>query len=33
MKTSNNSRKYNQLIADESIEDYSLRYTPKSFRK
>jgi len=33
MKNSKNSRKYNQLIADESIEDYSLRYTPKSFRK
>ena len=33
MKTSKNSRKYNQLIADETIEDYSLRYTPKSFRK
>jgi len=26
-------RKYNQLIADETIEDYSLRYAPKSFRK
>ena len=33
MKNGKNSRKYNQLIADESIEDYSLRYTPKSFRK
>jgi len=33
MQKYNNSRKYNQLIADESIEDYSLRYTPKSFRK
>ena len=29
----NNTRKYNKLVADESIEDYSLRYTPKSFRK
>jgi len=29
----NNSREYNKLVADESIEDYSLRYTPKSFRK
>ena len=27
------SRKYNRLIADETIEDYSLRYAPKSFRK
>ena len=27
------SRKYNSLVADETIEDYSLRYTPKSFRK
>ena len=26
-------RKYNELIADETIEDYSLRYAPKSFRK
>jgi len=25
-------RKYNKLIADETIEDYSLRYAPKSFR-
>jgi len=33
MQTSKNSRKYNQLIADETIEDYSLRYAPKSFRK
>ncbi len=32
MKKSN-IRKYNQLIADETIEDYSLRYAPKSFRK
>jgi signal transduction histidine kinase/purine-cytosine permease-like protein len=31
MKT--NLRKYNKLIADETIEDYSLRYAPKSFRK
>jgi len=28
-----NSRKYNKLVADETIEDYSLRYAPKSFRK
>jgi len=27
------TRNYNQLVADESIEDYSLRYAPKSFRK
>ena len=27
------SRKYNRLVADETIEDYSLRYAPKSFRK
>jgi len=33
MKTNKNSRKYNQLVADETIEDYSLRYAPKSFRK
>ncbi len=26
-------RKYNQFVARESIEDYSLRYTPASFRK
>ena len=25
--------KYNQLVANETIEDYSLRYAPKSFRK
>ena len=25
--------KYNELVADETIEDYSLRYAPKSFRK
>jgi len=24
---------YNELVADETIEDYSLRYAPKSFRK
>jgi len=29
----NKSRKYNRLIADETIEDYSLRYAPQSFRK
>ena len=28
-----NSRKYNELVANETIEDYSLRYAPKSFRK
>jgi len=27
------TRSYNQLVADETIEDYSLRYAPKSFRK
>ncbi len=27
------TREYNQLVADETIEDYSLRYAPKSFRK
>ncbi len=26
-------REYNSYVADETIEDYSLRYTPKSFRK
>ncbi len=26
-------REYNRLVADETLEDYSLRYTPKSFRK
>ena len=26
-------RDYNQLVANETIEDYSLRYAPKSFRK
>jgi len=26
-------QKYNKLVADETIEDYSLRYAPKSFRK
>jgi len=25
-------REYNSLVADETLEDYSLRYTPKSFR-
>ena len=30
---SEKQRNYNQLVADESIEDYSLRYAPKSFRK
>ncbi|MFK5881758.1 MAG: EAL domain-containing protein [Sulfurospirillum sp.] len=34
MKQENSSirRNYNRLVADETIEDYSLRYTPKSFR-
>jgi len=27
------TREYNQLVADETVEDYSLRYAPKSFRK
>ena len=26
-------RAYNKFVANETIEDYSLRYTPKSFRK
>ena len=26
-------REYNALVADESLEDYALRYTPKAFRK
>lgn len=26
-------QKYNKWVSDETIEDYSLRYTPKSFRK
>ena len=26
-------RDYNQWVADETLEDYSLRYAPKSFRK
>lgn len=26
-------REYNALVADESLEDYALRYTPHSFRK
>ena len=26
-------RSYSQLVADETIEDYALRYAPKSFRK
>ncbi|SFP03120.1 histidine kinase dimerization/phospho-acceptor domain-containing protein [Hydrogenimonas thermophila] len=29
----NRIRNYNQLVADETIEDYSLRYAPKTFRK
>ncbi|NYS42895.1 hybrid sensor histidine kinase/response regulator, partial [Pseudomonas syringae pv. actinidiae] len=26
-------RDYNRLVADETMEDYALRFTPKSFRK
>ncbi len=26
-------RDYNAWVADESMEDYALRYTPRSFRK
>ncbi|MBY0463393.1 MAG: hybrid sensor histidine kinase/response regulator, partial [Burkholderiales bacterium] len=26
-------RQYNSWVADESMEDYALRYTPRSFRK
>jgi hypothetical protein len=26
-------RDYNSWVADESMEDYALRYTPKSFRR
>ena len=26
-------REYNSWVADESMEDYALRYTPKSFRR
>ena len=26
-------KKYNKLVADETLEDYSLRYAPSSFRK
>ena len=26
-------REYNSWVADESVEDYALRYTPRSFRK
>jgi len=32
-KNKSTQRKYNQWVEDETIEDYSLRYTPKSFRK
>ncbi len=28
-----NRRQYNQWVANESIEDYALRYSPQSFRK
>jgi len=33
MNKNNVRREYNRLVADETLEDYSLRYTPKSFRK
>jgi hypothetical protein len=26
-------REYNQWVADETLEDYALRYSPSSFRK
>src|SRR6218665_3204815 len=26
-------REYNSWVADETMEDYALRYTPRSFRK
>ena len=26
-------RDYNSWVADETMEDYALRYTPKSFRR
>ncbi len=29
----NKSREYNKWVANESLEDYSLRYAPRSFRK
>ncbi|MDF1881764.1 EAL domain-containing protein [Sulfurimonas sp. MAG313] len=32
-KIESTRRTYNRLVADETLEDYSLRYTPKSFRK
>ena len=32
-KVKNIRREYNRLVADETLEDYSLRYAPKSFRK
>lgn len=33
MQEEKNLRRYNRLVADETIEDFSLRYTPKSFRQ
>ena len=33
MESRETKQRYNQLVADETIEDYSLRYAPKSFRK
>ena len=30
---SNEHRKYNRLVSNEKLEDYTLRYTPKSFRR
>ncbi|MDB9315559.1 ATP-binding protein [Spirulina sp. CS-785/01] len=32
-KVVNERRKYNTWVANETLEDYSLRYAPKSFRK
>ena len=31
--TQDTRREYNNFVADETLEDYSLRYAPKSFRK
>ena len=33
MKKDTIKREFNQLVADETIEDYALRYAPTSFRK
>ncbi len=32
-KISRFRREYNTWVADETMEDYALRYTPRSFRK